>query len=61
MDGTTVFDGSARAGRAHRGVWGVAAGDRSQVRSERQLRGQADAALAPARSLQAMLVRIKPL
>src|SRR5918996_2793988 len=49
MDGTTVFCGSARAcGTRGRGR-GVATGDRSQVRGEHQLRGQAAAALAPAR------------
>src|SRR5918995_3336117 len=49
MNGTTVFGGLARARGARGGGRGVAAGDRRQVRGQRQLRGQADAALAAMR------------
>jgi hypothetical protein len=52
MNGTTVFGGSTRAHRARGRGGDVAAGGGSQVRGERQLRGQAAAALAGAGTLE---------
>ena len=57
MDGTTVLFGSARAGGALGRGRRVLPGQRRQVRGERQLCGQADAARAPARHGRAGPVR----